>query len=488
MIHALLFDLYGTLVRAQGRPFSRGFPAAVGVRPAAWMALLRNGLLTQSFDDADAFADHVARALVPDRIEEVAATCRALVAAECAGVTLVPGVLPLLSFLKRRGLKLALVSNLATPFKEPVDRLGLSEAFHATAYSCDEGLAKPDPAIYARVLSRLEVETGHALFVGDSLRNDIAAPAALGLRTAGVGVSGGDLVLESAAELGLVDLATLTRLLGAGDRLEVGEIRGTIQGLESASDAEQGRYNLVFKGTVETASGAAVVYVKRFLLPETAHLEAFAYQLQALTGLPACTAALHPGSESLLLMTEAPGRKWEQDLSEDTAYALGGHFVFALLFSNADIRPRNTFVDDGRVTVVDLEHCFFNLAIDTTDLATPERPETFDPYAGRSNWPTRTKKRVLSARATSRARRSFFGDTAKGSAVDEAFHAGFLDFYRRQQAQADAIADALLARIRRDPPLVIGTHGYRRALAEVDVADIRTRLAMDAQAAYEWAW
>ena len=100
----------------------------------------------------------------------------------------------------------------------------------------------------------------------------------------------------------------------------------------------------------------------------------------------------------------------------------------------------------------------------------------------------RTKKRVLSARATSRARRSFFTDTPKGSPIDEAFHAGFIDFYERQQARVDDLVSALLARVRADPPLVIGTHGYRRALAEVDVADIQTRLAMNPQAAYEGTW
>ena len=180
-------------------------------------------------------------------------------------------------------------------------------------------------------------------------------------------------------------------------------------------------------------------------------------------------------------------RKWEHDLGEETAYALGAHFVFALLFSNADIRPRNAFVDGGRVTLVDLEHCFFNLAIDTAGLAAPERPETFDRMPA-DELAARTKKKVLSARATSRARRSFFADTPKGSPVDEAFHAGFLDFYRRQQARADELAAVLLTRVHAEPPLVIGTHSYRRALAEVDVADICTRLAMDAQAAYEATW
>lgn len=489
-VEAVLFDLYGTLVHARQRPFSRGLPAALGVSRAAWISLLRDGLLTRRFESDAAFAAFVAEALAPDRAG-AAAECLALVEAECASVTLVPGVASLLAFLKRRGIKLGLVSNLASPFKAPVASTGLASAFDAALYSCDEGLTKPDAEMYGRALSRLGVAPTQALFVGDSLRNDVQAPAELGLRTAGVGVSGRDATLASAAELGLIDLSTspLTRLLGSGSVVAVGDVRGTIDGIASASDDEQGRYNLVFRCLVTEPHGRGVVYVKRFLLPETVHVEAFAYRLQAIVGVPACAAAIHPGSEDLLLITAAPGQKWDaaHALSEDTAYALGAHFVFALLFSNADIRPRNAFVDGGRVTMVDLEHCFFNLAIDTAGLAAPDRPETFNRMSA-AEIAARTRKQVLSARATSRARRSFFADTPKDSAIDQAFHAGFIDSYRRQQSQASTIEAVLRERVRADPPLVIGTHGYRRALAEVDVADICGRLAADAEDAYARTW
>lgn len=486
---AILFDLYGTLLRASHRPFSRGAAAALGVPRRAWIDLLRSGLLTTAFPDTGAFAAHIARALVPDRDADATATCLDLIAAELASVELVPGTPSLLAFLKRRNIKLGLVSNLATPFKDPVTTLGLAESFDTLAYSCDEGLVKPDPQIYQRALDRLAVPASRALFVGDNLPNDVDAPAQLGLRTIGIGVTGRDASLATVADLGLLDLSAQppARLLGSGDVVEVGPVRGTVQSVDTVADGQQGRYNLVYRVGVETADGPATVYAKRFLLPETVHVEVFAYQLQALTGLPACSASRHPGREDLLLVSTAPGRKWEHDLDETTAYALGGHFVFALLFSNADIRPRNAFVDGGRVTMVDLEHCFFNLAIDTSGLAAPERPETFDRMAP-DELAARTKKKVLSSRATSRARRSFFTDTAKGSPIDEAFHAGFIDYYRAQQARADQIAETLRTRLTNEPPLVVGTHGYRRALAQVDVEDILTRLGMDAQVAYEGTW
>jgi FMN phosphatase YigB (HAD superfamily) len=142
--HAILFDLYGTLVKAGARPFSRGLPAALGIPRAAWVTLLRDGLLTRPFASNAAFAEFVARTLTPQDISSAAATCAALVEEECGAVTAVPGAVSLLAFLKRRGIKLGLVSNLASPFKGPAAALGIAAALDTAMYSCDEGLAKPD--------------------------------------------------------------------------------------------------------------------------------------------------------------------------------------------------------------------------------------------------------------------------------------------------------------------------------------------------------
>lgn len=490
-IDAILFDLYGTLVAPTGRPFSRGLPAALGVSRREWMALLRGGLLTSRFEDVQAFARHVAAVLTPPTGDRAATAgiCAARVEAECASVAVLPGVRSLLAFLSRRGLRLGLVSNVASPFIAPVAALGLDQAFEVAVYSCEAGMAKPDPAIYELALGRLGVAPSQALFVGDSLPNDVRAPAAAGCRTAGIGVTGGDVQLRAVAELGLHDLsrADTGALLSVGDAVSLGPLHGVIEALEPVADDHQGRYNLVYRGTVRHRAATDAVFVKRFLLPETVHVEACAYRLQAQAGLPACEAAIHAGSEPLLLVSEAPGRKWAEDLTKATAYGLGGHFVFALLFSNADIRPRNAFIEGDRVTLVDLEHCFFNLAIETEGLESPERPETFDRLPADA-LTARIRKRVLSARATSRARRSFFGDTPKGSAIDEAFHAGFLDCYRRLQREAETLLGLLRARLAEDPPLIIGTQAYRRAMAEVDVRDIARRLAEDPQVAYEATW
>jgi FMN phosphatase YigB (HAD superfamily) len=54
--------------------------------------------------------------------------------------------------------------------------------FQSVAFSCEEGVAKPDAEIYLRALHRLKVEPGHALYIGDGGDNELAGAEQAGLR------------------------------------------------------------------------------------------------------------------------------------------------------------------------------------------------------------------------------------------------------------------------------------------------------------------
>jgi len=526
VLDAVVFDLYGTLLHITRKRVAREIPRHLGARPATWMELLRGELLVRPFADDAALVHFVAETLAPERAPGAEAAAVACMDDELASVVPAPGVLSLLSFLKRRGLKLGALSNLASPYKAALSSAGIDVLLDAAGFSCDEGITKPDPEIYRRLLRRLEVEPERTLFVGDSKGNDVETPAALGLLTAGIGVSGGDVTLGAAADLGLLDLSArpFEPLLAPGRRVRVGDLSVEVKSFLPVDDDEQGRYNLVYAvDSVDLAGVPWRLFVKRFLLPETAYVEEFAYRLQAETGLGACEVSVLEGPEPLLLMTEAPGRKLNLAVVSEAApggaaeiasakspatrsevlrspatrmnsalaFEVGRHFGFGFLFSNADLRPRNSFLlltaQGPRLTVVDMEHCLFNLAIETEGLARPERPETFDELP-QPELLARVKRRVLTRKTSPRAKRTFLTDAARGSEIGQAFDAGFLDFYRRQQRRAGELCALISARVHAEPPLVIGTHAYRRAMAEADVEDIRQRLAMSAEDALEWMW
>ena len=112
--------------------------------------------------------------------------------------------LPALGGLRERGIKIALISNLASPYRTAFHTLGLAQYFDHIVFSCDVGLAKPNPAIYRLALDALSVDASNAIMVGDKHRADVAGPMACGVRGYLVerdGESSGDSVLRSLTDV-----------------------------------------------------------------------------------------------------------------------------------------------------------------------------------------------------------------------------------------------------------------------------------------------
>jgi HAD superfamily hydrolase (TIGR01549 family) len=92
----------------------------------------------------------------------------------------------LLEALRDRDLKIGLVSNALDPpylLHRDLEELGVAQRLDVAIFSSEIGWRKPHPAIFERALEAIGVEAKHALFVGDSLVNDIAGAAALGMHT-----------------------------------------------------------------------------------------------------------------------------------------------------------------------------------------------------------------------------------------------------------------------------------------------------------------
>jgi putative hydrolase of the HAD superfamily len=92
----------------------------------------------------------------------------------------------MLEALRERGLKLALVSNTASPqwLLQPIfERQGLAARVDAIVLSSEVGKRKPHPAIFERALAELGVDSSQALFVGDRLEADILGASRVGMRT-----------------------------------------------------------------------------------------------------------------------------------------------------------------------------------------------------------------------------------------------------------------------------------------------------------------
>lgn len=73
--------------------------------------------------------------------------------------------------------KTGIISNAFPGAREAVQNYVNSDLFDALLFSYEEGVEKPDPEIYRRALTRLDVGPAEAVFVDDLLRNVEGAQA-----------------------------------------------------------------------------------------------------------------------------------------------------------------------------------------------------------------------------------------------------------------------------------------------------------------------
>ncbi len=154
----------------------RGFGAEIGYYLANQMrGRDRAGLEKLRDDCATAMLEAIAR----DELDH--ATVRAAMLDSLAFKTF-PDVLPALRELRDRGQRLIVVSNWDCSLPEWLDRAGIGELVDGAVSSAVVGEAKPAPAVFEAGLRLAGCDAAEALFVGDSVENDVLGARAAGLR------------------------------------------------------------------------------------------------------------------------------------------------------------------------------------------------------------------------------------------------------------------------------------------------------------------
>jgi 2-haloacid dehalogenase len=172
----VIFDLGGVLIRwAPERAFEHVMPAEA-VRPF---------METIGFDEWNRTNDALrsivgSEAALAERFPDQADGIRAYRQYFPHTITqMVPGTGAILAELNRAGVAtIALTNWAADMFAIARERFGILERFSDIVVSGEEGMVKPDPAIYALACQRAGVEPGQAIFIDDSPANAAAATAA----------------------------------------------------------------------------------------------------------------------------------------------------------------------------------------------------------------------------------------------------------------------------------------------------------------------
>jgi putative hydrolase of the HAD superfamily len=92
-----------------------------------------------------------------------------------------PDAIPTLVRLRERGLQLGLITVCSTEVAELWESSAFSGRLDATVFSCEVGIAKPDPRIYELCCERLGVRAEDCLFVGDGGNDELPGAERVGM-------------------------------------------------------------------------------------------------------------------------------------------------------------------------------------------------------------------------------------------------------------------------------------------------------------------
>ncbi|WP_150591462.1 HAD family hydrolase [Pandoraea eparura] len=193
-IDAVLLDVYGTVcnVGERKRPFLKLAKLSRDPRMAIKMAMTRR----MTIEDMATYVD--ASAITLEQVKRE-------LQIELASISLFPDADTTLRCLRAGGIKIGLLSNLASPYAEPaLDCLPIRPT--ACIWSFESGLLKPDSRIFELACEELAVDVRHTVMVGDSRACDYAGANSVGMRSVLLDRSG-------ARHLGIDSINSLDLLL-----------------------------------------------------------------------------------------------------------------------------------------------------------------------------------------------------------------------------------------------------------------------------------
>jgi HAD superfamily hydrolase (TIGR01549 family) len=169
-IKAVVFDLYGTLIYIKSEVDTKAYTGIIrelGIRNGEELNYVRKVILTEQNSTIRIMVNKIKPNTFIDfnKYEKN-------IAEEISNAIIYPETISVLEELKKRNIKLGLISNLATPYKKPFYDFKLDNYFDVKIFSCDVGLKKPDPKIFNLMIKSLGFKPEEILMVGDSINSD----------------------------------------------------------------------------------------------------------------------------------------------------------------------------------------------------------------------------------------------------------------------------------------------------------------------------
>lgn len=189
MIQAVIFDMYETLITHYQCPLYFGVQMAAdaGISVDKFQTLWRQTdydrtVGNMTFEEVvelilrqnQCYSEELLQKIIYKRKQTKEACFRHLH----------PEIIPMLSKLKERGLRVGLISNCFSEEAGVIRRSVLFPYFDAVYLSYEQGVRKPDAEIYQRCMDGFALKPEECLYIGDGGSSELEAARALGMQAA----------------------------------------------------------------------------------------------------------------------------------------------------------------------------------------------------------------------------------------------------------------------------------------------------------------
>jgi HAD superfamily hydrolase (TIGR01549 family) len=178
MTKAIVFDLWNTLAYVRGKNPIKKLKFLLKTND---IKAIEHAIMEKKYKDVDEAIDDAFSKL---DIKKDKAMVRKMVRwflEKELDIALFDDVLPVLEELKK-DYKIGLLSNTECFSMEFFNGIGFFELFDARCLSCEEGMIKPDPKFFNRMLKKLDVKPEDTVMVGDNLQDDILGAKKVGMK------------------------------------------------------------------------------------------------------------------------------------------------------------------------------------------------------------------------------------------------------------------------------------------------------------------
>lgn len=187
MLKAVIFDMYETLITLYESPLYFGTQIALdaGIEEEKFQELWNSEeedrtigkitleeILERILKENNCYSENKMNYIVGKRIK-----CK-----EEAFEHLHTEIIPMLRLLKEKGILIGLISNCFSEESVVIKKSILYPFFDAVCLSFDEGMKKPDKAIFKRCLEKLNVQSDECLYVGDGGNGELEAAKMVGMK------------------------------------------------------------------------------------------------------------------------------------------------------------------------------------------------------------------------------------------------------------------------------------------------------------------